>query len=52
MYREVVAEIKSKGGRAVAKYESVADFDAVGRIVRSCVDNFGRIDILVNVDWG
>ena len=46
---EVVAEIKSKGGKAVANYESVADFDAAERIIKSCTDNFGRIDILVNV---
>ena len=46
---EVVAEIKSKGGKAVANYESVSDFDAAERIIKSCIDSFGRIDILVNV---
>ena len=46
---EVVAEIKSKGSTAVANYDSVADFDAAERIIKSCIDNFGRIDILVNV---
>lgn len=46
---EVVAEIKSRGGIAIPNYESVADFDAAGRIIKSCLDNFGRIDILVNV---
>lgn len=46
---QVVAEIKSKGGMAVANYDSVADFDAAGRIIQSCIDNFGSIDILVNV---
>ena len=45
---EVVSEIKSKGGLAVANSDSVTDFDAAGRIIQSCVDNFGRIDILVN----
>ena len=45
---EVVAEIKKAGGQAVANYESVTDFAAAERMVKSCVDNFGRIDILVN----
>lgn len=45
---EVVAEIKNKGGVAVANYDSVTDFAAAERIVKSCIDNFGRIDILVN----
>lgn len=45
---EVVAEIKSKGGKAVANYSSVADFKAAEEIIQSCVDNFGRVDIVVN----
>jgi NAD(P)-dependent dehydrogenase (short-subunit alcohol dehydrogenase family) len=45
---EVVAEIKKKGGTAIANYNSVADFKAAAEIIKSCVDNFGRIDILVN----
>ena len=46
---EVVTEIKNKGGTAIANYESVAEFDAAEKIIKSCIDNFGRIDILVNV---
>lgn len=45
---EVVAEIREKGGRAVANYNSVADFKAAEEIINSCVKNFGRVDILVN----
>src|SRR5215475_2911687 len=45
---EVVDAIRAKGGKAVANHESVADFDAAGRIVRTAVDTFGGIDILVN----
>ncbi len=45
---EVVAEIKKRGGVAVASYSSVADFKAAEEIIRSCVENFGRLDILVN----
>jgi len=45
---QVVAEIETAGGRAVAAYESVADFEAAGRIVNTAIEQFGRIDILVN----
>ena len=45
---EVVREIRQAGGEAVANYESVADFAAAERIVRSALDSFGRLDILVN----
>ncbi len=46
---EVVEEIKKQGGNAIANYDSVADFDTAGNIIESCIDNFGKIDILVNV---
>lgn len=46
---EVVAEIKSAGGRAVSNADSVADFNAAENIVNTAVKEFGRIDILVNV---
>ena len=45
---ETVAEIKKAGGTAIANTDSVADFAAAGGMIQSCVDNFGRIDILVN----
>ena len=45
---EVVREIVQQGGRAAANYESVADYEGAGRIVRQALDTFGRIDILVN----
>jgi NAD(P)-dependent dehydrogenase (short-subunit alcohol dehydrogenase family) len=44
----VVAEIEALGGRAVAARDSVADFEAAGRIVATAVDAFGGIDIVVN----
>ena len=46
--QQVVDEIKKAGGQAVACNESVADFAAAERMVKTCVDKFGRIDILVN----
>jgi len=45
---EVVAAIGAKGGRAVASYENVADFQAAERIVGTAVREFGAIDVLVN----
>jgi NAD(P)-dependent dehydrogenase (short-subunit alcohol dehydrogenase family) len=45
---EVVAQIKERGGEAVASYDSVADFRAAGRIIQAALDHFGRLDILVN----
>jgi NAD(P)-dependent dehydrogenase (short-subunit alcohol dehydrogenase family) len=45
---EVVQEIVKQGGKAVANYESVADFGGAGRIIQQAVDTFGRLDILVN----
>lgn len=46
--QQVVEEIKKAGGVAIANTENVADFAAAERIIKACVDNFGRIDILVN----
>ena len=44
----VVEEIKAAGGSAVANYGSVTDDDAAAGMVKSAMDNFGRIDILIN----
>src|SRR3954453_15222015 len=44
---EVVAVIKSRGGDAVANYDSVADFDGAKRIVDTAISEFGRLDVLV-----
>lgn len=45
---DVVAEIKKEGGRAIANHDSVADFSAAENIIAACIENYGRIDILVN----
>jgi 3-oxoacyl-[acyl-carrier protein] reductase len=45
---DAVNEIEAKGGTAIASCGSVADFTYAGRLVMTCVDSFGRIDILVN----
>ena len=46
---EVVAEIQEAGGNATANYDSVADYQSAGRMVKQCVDTYGKVDILVNV---
>lgn len=45
---EVVGEIRKAGGIAEANYDSVATPEGGERIIKSAIDNFGRIDILVN----
>jgi NAD(P)-dependent dehydrogenase (short-subunit alcohol dehydrogenase family) len=44
----VVNEIKESGGMAVASYENIADFQAAKRIIDCAIDNFGKLNILVN----
>ena len=46
---EVVAEIRSAGGAAVANHDSVATFDGAGEIVNTAIANFGKVDILCHV---
>ena len=41
----VVAEIREKGGQAVANYDSVEDGD---KIVQTAMDTWGRVDVVVN----
>jgi len=41
----VVKEIKDKGGIAVADYNNVVEGE---KIIQTAIDNFGRIDILIN----
>jgi NAD(P)-dependent dehydrogenase (short-subunit alcohol dehydrogenase family) len=45
---EVVAEIKSLGGEAVANYDSVDEYDSAGTLIATALEAFGRLDILVN----
>ncbi len=45
---DVVAEIRQRGGTAVANYDSVATPEGGENIINTAVENFGKIDILVN----
>ena len=45
---EVVAEIKEAGGAAVADYGSVSNPDDAEAMVQRAIDEFGRIDIVIN----
>ena len=46
--QKVVDEIKARGGHAVANTDSVAEWESANRIVKSAVDAFGRVDVIVN----
>jgi len=45
---EVVDEIKAKGGSAVANYDTVATTEGGENIIKTAVDTFGGLDVLVN----
>jgi NAD(P)-dependent dehydrogenase (short-subunit alcohol dehydrogenase family) len=45
---QVVAEIRSAGGRAVPNADNVADWEGASRLVAAAVDELGGLDILVN----
>ncbi len=45
---KVVGEIKTMGGQAVANYDSVAERASAANIVKTAVDAFGTVDIVVN----
>lgn len=45
---QVVEEIKSLGGQAIANYDSVADRTGAANMVKTAIDTFGKLDIVVN----
>ncbi len=44
----VVEEIKSSGGEAVANYDSVATKEGGENIVKTAIDTYGKVDIVIN----
>jgi NAD(P)-dependent dehydrogenase (short-subunit alcohol dehydrogenase family) len=45
---EVVDEIRAMGGEAVANADNIADWEAGERLIKSAIDTFGDIHVLVN----
>ena len=48
MAEATVGEIAEAGGKAVASYDSVATPEGGRAIVQAALDNFGKVDILIN----
>jgi NAD(P)-dependent dehydrogenase (short-subunit alcohol dehydrogenase family) len=48
MADHVVAEIRDKGGRAAANYDSVAEPEGAENIIKTAIDEFGKIDGVVS----
>ena len=46
--KTLVAEIESKGVKALAKQVDVSDFEAAANMVKEVKDQFGQIDFLIN----
>jgi NAD(P)-dependent dehydrogenase (short-subunit alcohol dehydrogenase family) len=44
----VVEEIEAGGGRALADFSSVTDWDAMGALVDRAVSELGRLDVVIN----
>jgi NAD(P)-dependent dehydrogenase (short-subunit alcohol dehydrogenase family) len=44
----VVNEIRAAGGEAVASYESVSEEKGAAAMVQAALDNFGRLDAVIN----
>jgi NAD(P)-dependent dehydrogenase (short-subunit alcohol dehydrogenase family) len=44
----VVDEIKSNGGNAVASYDDVAKIEGGENVIKTAVDTFNQVDVLVN----
>ncbi|MFO8100820.1 MAG: SDR family oxidoreductase [Dehalococcoidia bacterium] len=45
---QTVADIKAAGGEAVANTDNIATKEGSENLIKAAVDNFGRIDIVVN----
>ena len=46
---QTVNDIKAAGGQAIANYADVSDMDQAEDLVRTALNEFGKLDILVNV---
>jgi NAD(P)-dependent dehydrogenase (short-subunit alcohol dehydrogenase family) len=46
--QQVVDEIEAMGGKALANTDDISDWDGAERLIRSAIDTFGGLDILIN----
>jgi NAD(P)-dependent dehydrogenase (short-subunit alcohol dehydrogenase family) len=46
--QDVVDEITAMGGEAIANTDDISDWDGAERLVRSAIDAFGGLDVLIN----
>ena len=46
--QDVVDEIVAMGGEALANTDDISDWDGAERLVRSAIDTFGGLDVLIN----
>lgn len=46
--QQVAQEINDAGGQAVASTDSVAEWQAANRIIKTAIDHFGRVDGVIN----
>jgi NAD(P)-dependent dehydrogenase (short-subunit alcohol dehydrogenase family) len=46
--QQVVDEIETKGGRAVANHDSVSSWEGAQQLITQAVEHFGTLDVLVN----
>jgi NAD(P)-dependent dehydrogenase (short-subunit alcohol dehydrogenase family) len=46
--QQVVDEIKGMGGEALANTDDISSFDGAERLIKTAVDGFGGLDVLVN----
>ncbi|MCQ2553471.1 MAG: SDR family oxidoreductase [Clostridia bacterium] len=44
--------IRDNGGKAVACFADISDFDEAAKLTKAAIDNFGKVDIVVNVAGG
>jgi len=47
--QSVVNEIEAAGGDGMANTDSITDYEAVGAMVQKAIDEWGKLDIVVNV---
>ncbi len=46
--QKVCDEVKALGGEAVPNYDSVSEWDSAQKIIKTAIDSFGKVDILIN----